>query len=312
MGTQLQDVSEDGTRPVVVERLIQYGETHDCVAKLVDCAKQSNTTNQTLAAIDSAALRYAPLTAEVVDAGSGAEPFKNRLKEALAHLDDAGMQLVAASELSKLLDAASDEEADTLYLALLGNVKVDRPPEVVRELAPVVAAYLRSRIPAGARRADVNLNLARARLRRIDLSGLHLHEADVAFADLRHATLRDTNLWRSRGYAVDVCGVTLAGSNLEEARWHSAVGREARFHNCRMVSVVLKQADLAQAEFQQSRLQGAHFEAADLTGARFEGAQLADADFRGSKLDDAALASIKQAQGSEQAKFDADVQAKLN
>ena len=196
---------------------------------------------------------------------------------------------------------SGDEEADTLYLALLGNVKTERPAEVVIELAPVIAACLRRRIGDGAR---PDLNLARARLRRIDLSGLDLHGADVAFGDLGHAKLDSTNLWRSRGYGVNVSGAAFARSNLEEARWHSAVAREARFHDCRMVSAVFKEADLAAAEFQQSRLQGAHLERADLTGARFEGAQLADAFFIGAKVDEAAAKTLAVATGWEKAHFD--------
>jgi uncharacterized protein YjbI with pentapeptide repeats len=305
LGTRLQDITSESNRlPIVVLELIEWVESRDQVTNLIKCAKKQNSENERLAGLDFATLEAAPTTAELVDAGGGKTKFKEHLKNALEELNSPGLELVAASELSKLLAAGTDEEADTLYLALVGNVKANRADEVVNALAPIVAKYLRRRIENGRRPVDVSLDLARARLGGIDLSGLDLHEADVAFADLSHARLDKTNLWRSRGYAVNVTGAGLSRSNLEEARWHAALARKARFHNCRMVSVFLKEADLTGSEFQQSRLQGAHFERADLTGARFEEADLADAFFLEATIDQAAAASISRAHNWKKAWFD--------
>ena len=309
LNSDLQDITAADRLPTVVFNLIEYAEAHDQVGELIDAARLQNPSNLKLTNLKVADLKPAPSTAAVVDGGGGATPFKQRLKDSLGELDDVGMQLVAANELSRLLDDASDDEAETLYLALLGNVKTDRPDAVVGVLAPVVAACLRRRFGGAQRPLGINLDLARARLRKIDLSGLDLHEADVAFADLRHSNLDNANLQRTRGYAVDVTKAGVSGSNLEEARWHLCVARGTRFHNCRMVSVFLKGADLTAAEFQQSRLQGAHFERADLTGARFERADLADAFFTGAKIDDAAAATISRALHWQQAHFDPAAQA---
>ena len=301
LDTQLQVITQDDHLPAIVERLIEWAETADKVTELIGCAQRDNPSNHALGRLDPSLLEEAPSAGELVERGGGATDFKDRLKEALGNLDTPGLQVLAAHELSELLRNASDEEADTLYLALLGNVKTERPAEVLTELVPVIAACLRRRIGDGAR---PDFNLARARLRRIDLSGLDLHEADVAFADLGHANLAGANLWRSLGYGVNASGAGLSRTNLEEARWHSAVAREARFHDCRMVSSVFKEADLAAAEFQQSRLQGAHFEGADLSGTRFEGALLADAFFFGAKVDEAAARTMALAIDWEKAYFD--------
>ena len=304
LGVSLDEITEGAPLPVVVKRVIEYAESTDKVDRLIRGAKKLNKDNQLLAALDESKLQQAPSTAEVIDAGSGAASFKERLKEALAALDSPGMQLVATNDLSTLLDEASEQEADTLYLAVLGNVKMNRPDEVVSALAPVVARCLRRRLGDEKRPDGITLDLARTRLPRIDLSGLDLHEADLAFGDLRHAKLESTNLWRSRAYAVDVTSAGLSRSNLEEARWHSAVARKTRFHDCRMTSIVLKKADLTAAEFQRSRLQGAHFELADVTGALFEQANLADADFRGVTIDAVAVESIARAVNWDNARFD--------
>lgn len=300
---QLQDiVGEGAVRGTIIRSLIEYAERSDRVEDLIRCAQEQRPTNKKLAALDFSQLEEARSTDEVVEAGAGAPGFKDRLREAIGALDIPGQQLVAARDIATLLGTASNEEAETIYLTLLGSVKTDRPDEVVAALTPIVASSLRR--SAETRDASQPLDLSRARLRRIDLSGLDLHAADIAFADLRHANLENTNLWRSRGYGVDVTKAGLSRSNLEEARWHSALAKQARFHDCRMTSVFLKNADLERAEFQRSRLQGAHFEGANLKGALFEQANLADATFTGVTIDDAAAASIARAENWRKARFD--------
>lgn len=306
LGPRLQEITTETSRlPVAVLNLIEYAEDHDQVAQLIECARKTNPGNTRLARLEGIELEPAPTPRQIVDAGAGKKAFKDRLNDALDGLDSPGRELVAAKELAALLEGASVDETDTLFLALLGNVKGTRSDDVVRALAPVIARCLRDRIGDASRPNDVELNLARAHLQRIDLSGLDLHEADVAFADLRRANLENANLWRSRGYAVSMANAALSRSNLEEARWHYADARGAKFHDCRMVSVFLKDANLAGAEFQGSRLQGAHFERANLTGARFEGSNLADAYFCGAIVDDAGAASISRASCWQSAHFDA-------
>jgi uncharacterized protein YjbI with pentapeptide repeats len=309
LGTSLQAETVVSSLPVLAKSLIEYALKCDKLTELVKAAKAQNRDNKRLAAIEPADLHEIPATETVVDTGEGAKPFKDRLKATLGDLEVEGMQVLVGRELLDLLDGATDDEAATLYLSLLGNVKLDRPDAIVSEIAPAIAGALRRLLASGIPRADLNLDLARSRLRRIDLSGLDLHEADLAFADLRHAKLGNTNMWRVLGYAVDVSKAALAGANLEEARWHTCRARETQFHDCRMTSAVLKEADLSGAEFFGSRLQGAHLERATLLGASFEGANLADAFFAGAKLDDAAVKSLSRALNWQKAHFDPEIAA---
>jgi uncharacterized protein YjbI with pentapeptide repeats len=304
LGPKLEEITPAARLPVVALALIEYAEANDQVGELIACAQAQNPANRLLRGLNAVDLEPAPSTDEVVDRSSGGSFFKDQLKEALGELGEPGMHLAAAGALSGLLAAASDDEAETLYLAMLGNLKTTRPDEVVAALGPVFASAMRRRVGDGERPDAIVLDLTRARLARVDLSGLDLRLADIAFADLRHAKLEGSNLWRTKGYAVDVSRAGVSRSNLGEARWHSCVARETRFHECRMVSAVLKESDLTSAEFQRALLQGAHFERADLRGARFEHANLADAFFTEAKIDEAAAATISRAIGWEKAHFD--------
>ena len=302
---QLQDIcGPDATNPEIVLALIECSETEDALAGLISCAKELNSTNVRLAAIDVDSLGQAAPTTQVVEGGGGTDDFKHRLLDALGTARSAGLEALAGKELADLLKAATDAEAETLFLALLGTVRTEISDAAASALAPVVSESLRRRIGDGKRPDDLKVDLTRTRLRRIDLSGLDLHQADIAFADLRHANLESTNLWRSRAYGVNASEVGLSRSNLEEARWHEAVARETRFHDCRMVSAFFKDADLAGAEFQRSRLQGAHFERADLSGTDFEQAQLTDTYFAGATIDEAAARSIARAFNWQEAHLD--------
>jgi uncharacterized protein YjbI with pentapeptide repeats/V8-like Glu-specific endopeptidase len=304
MDRRLGDIVSPNTRlPAIIVAMIECAEADDAVDRLLGCAKKQNRQNQRLAAVQTGDLPSAVAPQEVAEAGGGSQAFKQRFVETLTQLDVAGMEVLAAHELWTLIAQASDDEARTLYLTLVGVVRSDRPPEVLRELSSVFAAALRREI-GGKRRAGLELKLARVRLPRVDLSGLDLHEADLAFADLAGADLSNVNLWRSRAFGVDVSKAALSRSNLEEARWQDALAREARFYDCRMVSVVFKNADLGGARFQQSRLQGAHFERANLAGARFEEANVNDATFKEANIDEAAAASLARAANWDNAHFD--------
>jgi hypothetical protein len=296
-------VGSEANRPAIVKALIERAEKEDSVEKLIACASKQRPGNYHLATITADDLAPAMAPQEVAEEGEGTAAFKRRLVETLAQLDRKGMEVVAADELSALLEGAQDIEARTFYLVLVGTVRYDRGPAVTDELAGVFAAALRRRL-AGGRPAGAELDLARVRLPRVDLSGLDLHGADLYYADLSLADLKDVNLWRSRAYGVDVSKADLSLSNLEEVRWHGAAARGTRFRDCRMVSAFFKEADLRDAAFQRSRLQGAHFEQANLTGARFEGANVSDARFTGAKIDEAAARSLARAPNWQKAHFD--------
>lgn len=303
--TRLGDiVNPAGRVPDLVQALIECAEKADCVGRLVECAKRDAPTNRLVTALDATRLEEAAVPRDVVEAGEGARDFKRRLVDALDQFEQPGMQAVARRDVGDLLESASRDEAETVFLALLGTLKTDRPDEVLRELTPLLSDAFRRSVGDGARPESVSVDFARTRLRRVDLSDLDLHGADFAFADLAHADLTNVNLWRSRAYGVNVEKAGLSRSNLEEVRWHEAAASEARFHDCRMVSAFFKDAVLTGAQFQRSRLQGAHFEGADLRGARFEQANVADASLVGAVVDEAAAASLSRAVNWRKARFD--------
>jgi hypothetical protein len=85
---RLQDIVGEGApTPDIVSKLIEHTENADCVDRLVECAKTQNSENRMLAGLGPDDLRPDAAPAEVVDAGSGADDFKRRLKEALGNLD---------------------------------------------------------------------------------------------------------------------------------------------------------------------------------------------------------------------------------
>jgi hypothetical protein len=305
LDTRLQDLTAETRLPDIARRLVEWAEGQDRVEELVECAKRQNRSNRLLQGIGAAGLVRAPTVDEIVDARSAAaDTFNERLKGSLAEFERPGMEMLAAGKLTDLLDEARPPEVRVLLQAILGNLKVPRSVEALRELIPVFSSCLRRYVEVNGAGRELGLSLARAQLQRADLSELDLHRVDVAFSDLRHADLTNTNLWRARGYAVDLTDAGLSRANLEEARLHFARAPGARFHDCRMVSVFLKESDLAGASFQSSRLQGAHLEKADLRGARFEESNLADAYFHEATIDDVAAASIARARNWKLAFFD--------
>lgn len=180
----------------------------------------------------------------MVEAGEGARDFKRRLVDALDQFEQPGMQAVARRDVGDLLESASRDEAETVFLALLGTLKTDRPDEVLRELTPLLSDAFRRSVGDGARPESVSVDFARTRLRRVDLSDLDLHGADFAFADLAHADLTNVNLWRSRAYGVNVEKAGLSRSNLE-ADLRGARFEQANVADASLVGAVVDEAAAA-------------------------------------------------------------------
>jgi uncharacterized protein YjbI with pentapeptide repeats len=195
-----------------------------------------------------------------------------------------------------------DSVRRTVWL-VLANLKLNHASPVQQQLVKVFEQALRIHFPAIREEAGTLLDLARAELARIDLSGLNLRDIDIAFANLAGAKLNGANLYRVRGYRVNLSGARLSvlrkddeppvAANLGEARLRNAIAPDAHFHEARLNSARLEQADLRRAEFQGAHLQAAHLNGADLRGATFDGAHVSDTDFRGASLDHVALMSLR-------------------
>jgi uncharacterized protein YjbI with pentapeptide repeats len=248
-----------------------------------------------------------------------AESFKTTVENLAG--DKPSLRASAAATLSTFLRPEySDYQRDVLLVAIAKSKEgMEDSPTVTRLIVRAVELALRAQlptIPTGERRYF--LDLSHCQLRRIDLSGLDLTEADIGYADFHDANLTGIKLVGAQGIKVRLEGARLGAigdrrADLQNARLRGAMASEAKFHRAKCVSIRLQDADLRKAEFYQAELQEARFDNADLTGATFNGANLNNAFFPGAKLDDAALRSIATgAENWRKAHFDPDALAGLN
>jgi uncharacterized protein YjbI with pentapeptide repeats len=292
------------THPEAVKKVIRWADSNGGLPAFVAKAKLRNPGNQLLQRFDESRLEPDRRPGEVVAADTAGD-FDVRLAGVVEKLASGNhvKQASAVVVLQGLTATGSRPEQLALYATTVANLRVPYPDDVQRALVKVLQTSLVSLCGTEARPPDVNVDLNRVSLPRVDLSGLDLSEADIAFAELAGANLTSCDLWRSRGYGVDLRQARLSRSNLEEARLRSASAPQAQFHEARMVSIRLEDADLRGAEFQQARLQGAHLDGSDLSGAEFAAADLADADLRGATIDDVAAQSIGRAKNWRKAKL---------
>ena len=82
-------------------------------------------------------------------------------------------------------------------------------------------------------------NLARAKLKGLNLEGESLPQADLAYADLRGTNLSNANLDQAYFADADLSGARLTGANL----------RRANFRGANLTGADLKDADLRHASF---------------------------------------------------------------
>jgi len=202
---------------------------------------------------------------------------------------------------------------DQVFAILHANLKI-KHSDVVSNL--IVAAFEKSLRWRLDRAKQLNekfeLDISRANLCHGDLSGLDLSNSDLGFAQLKLANMRDTILFRARGYQANLEKARLSKANLNEARLQKAQMNEAYLHECNLIAADLKEADLRGAQFQQAKMQSAHLEGADITGAKFEQADINDTYFTGVKTDSKALRSLVKANNWQKAHFDEEVRLKLD
>ena len=248
--------------------------------------------------------------------------FDERFDDAVTKLASSQpvLQVSAAAAFASFSKSEYGRFHEQVFVVALSNLKIDQSPEVQRllmrafelvahELLPKAAADEREATEGSI--ASFDLDLARAHLDRINLSGLDLRGVDIAFSELNHASLRGTNLYRARGIQVQLNRATLTDANLGEARLKDAFAQGAHFHRARLSSARLEGADLREAQFQAAMLQSAHLDNADLTGANFVDANLNQTFFRGATLDDAALSTLGKAKHVPDAHFDDDTLERL-
>jgi len=207
------------------------------------------------------------------------------------------LQVNAAAALATYLKPRYAEFHIDLLTVLAANLRLQPSAPVARVLRSDLERLLRlvySDPQAYGGDVPRELDLSRASLRRLDVSGIDFRGAviDVAFADLSEARLAEAKLFRLRGREVNLERAYCSRAILGEARLNGARCKGVILHNATLVSASLKQADLTGAQFQRALMQEAHLEGANLTGANFTDANVANTYFRGAQFDKVALRSI--------------------
>ncbi|WP_243348474.1 pentapeptide repeat-containing protein [Parabacteroides sp. FAFU027] len=223
------------------------------------------------------------------------------------------IQASAAVSLLTFLNPEYKEFHHQAYLILLANLKSELPDNVNALLVKTFEKAIRLKLEAlHSKKSDdgggynIELDLTRANLYRIDLHGLNLENVDFAFSNLRSANLDGCNLKRAKGFKTDLSCARLSRTNMAEGRFDQANFENAQFHETNLVSAKLKNTNLKGAEFQQAQLQDAHLDGSDICGAKFEHANLNNAFLKEIKYNNTDLMSISKAKDAswEKANFD--------
>jgi uncharacterized protein YjbI with pentapeptide repeats len=133
-----------------------------------------------------------------------------------------------------------------------------------------------------ARRPLDHINLSKAYIPGVKLSGASLSYANLTDADLAGADLSKANLYSAELQKAWLVKVNLRGAVLRKANLHKAVLRE----------VDLSDADLRNANLSQAALYDAELGGADLSGTDLRSAFLEDATFSRTDLDGANLRGV--------------------
>ncbi|MGL9724963.1 pentapeptide repeat-containing protein [Sodalis sp. (in: enterobacteria)] len=150
-------------------------------------------------------------------------------------------------------------------------------------------------------------------LKRANLSALPLTGIDLSYADLREANFANA----------DLKGANLQGAWCQEAKFNGAnlqeaFCQEAKFNGANMVNVDFKGANLQRALCQQAKLNGANLQGtlcqgAELQGANLQGAMCQKDDMAGADLRDIEIAEtdclLKQIKETADKKLTEDISA---
>ncbi|GAA6178629.1 hypothetical protein NBRC116594_00670 [Shimia sp. NS0008-38b] len=123
--------------------------------------------------------------------------------------------------------------------------------------------------------STLSIDLRKANLQAMDLSGLSFDKAQLTNAKLQGANLMGAELQEAHLISAELQGANLWGAKLQGA---DLVGAELQ--GADLISAELQGADLISAE-----LQGADLNSAELRGAYLVGAELQGADLNSAKLD---------------------------
>ena len=152
------------------------------------------------------------------------------------------------------------------------------------------------------------LNLARARLRSLDLSGsildgISFEDAELVDVDLRrsqlaasrwqHAKLENVDLSAADLTSADFDSIYASGSTFDQAKLERAILYKGQLHGCSLAGAKLQAANLRRAFVRRSSVKGADLSEADLTRAVLEEVDMRGANMQGAILFDARLTGVQ-------------------
>ncbi|HEX2084192.1 MAG TPA: pentapeptide repeat-containing protein [Solirubrobacteraceae bacterium] len=241
--------------------------------------------------------------------------FDEQFASIVANLSsaDGATRSGAAAAITTFMKPEHQAFHEQVFLLLLGALRFPRGDVGDKLLARTFQRVARAQIPAMRERdPDLELDLTNCYLRRVNLSGIDLSRADLAFANCHGAVLEGSSGFRLKGYKTDFSEARFTGRNLQEARLAEANLEQANLNETRLISAVLDRVNATGARFQRANLKEAHLEGAILRGASFEEAELQGAIFKGAVFDAKSLRSIARgAKDWREAVFDPPVDEQL-
>jgi uncharacterized protein YjbI with pentapeptide repeats len=144
---------------------------------------------------------------------------------------------------------------------------------------------------------DRNLNCGDfsdyADLRRIDLAGAHLREANFRFSKLEGVSFTKARLQHASFDGSQVRGAFFNHAQLQGASFNSSQLQGASFGNAELQGASFAFARLQGSSFEYGHLQGVIFSFAKLQGASLDGAQIQGGFFHDAKLNGSSLGSAR-------------------
>jgi uncharacterized protein YjbI with pentapeptide repeats len=128
-----------------------------------------------------------------------------------------------------------------------------------------------------------------ADLRRVDLTGAHLRDADFQFSKLEGVSLNGSSLQGASFNSARLQGASLFAAELQGASFKYAKLEGASFDYANLQGASLDEAGLQGTSLESAKLEGASFDYANLRGASFDYANLRGASFDEARLQGASL-----------------------
>lgn len=170
------------------------------------------------------------------------------------------------------------------------------------DLQKSVQAIGRIRDIPGVELEDNAIDLRRANLQAMDLSGLNFgkgqwHGAQMQGAILWRAQMQGADLWDAQMQGATLLGAQMQGAILMDAQMQGAILMVAQMHGANLWRAQMQGAILADAQMQGAQMKGANLLGAQMQGTILRGAQMQGAILVGVQMQGANF-SFAQMQGA--------------